>query len=83
MKTINIIFLTFILSLISSFVIGQTANATEFLKFSKQNFASKSSLLESNNWNLIQPTSSATENEITTKTAPHASTEQLGHLLMR
>lgn len=69
MKTINIIFLTFILSLFSSFVIGQTANATEFLKFSKQTFAAKSSQLESSNWNLMQPTSSETENEITTKTS--------------
>lgn len=51
----------------SNSVMGQTKNATDFLKFSKQNFTTKSSQLKSNGWELLKPTSTETDNGIESK----------------
>lgn len=67
MKKIYLFVLTIFLLSFSNSVIGQIKNATDFLNFSKQSFTLKSSSLKTNNWELLQPTTSKNENDITTK----------------
>ena len=69
MKKNYIFYLTFSFLFISCISIGQTKNATDFLKFTKQNFSAKSLQLKTGSWKLIQPTTLETKNAITTKTS--------------
>lgn len=67
MKKKYLLILTICLFTFFNTIIGQTKNATDFLKFSKQNFTTKSSQLKTNGWELLQPTSNETDNGIKTK----------------
>jgi|GEM_PF-2964205 len=63
----HLLILTISLFAFSNSIIGQTKSATDFIKFAKQDFSTKSSQLKTNNWKLLQPTSSETESRTTTK----------------
>lgn len=67
MKKKYLLILTICLFAFSNSIIGQTKNATDFLKFAKRDFTTKSSQLKTNSWELLQPTSSETDNGIKTK----------------
>lgn len=67
MKKNYVFFLTICFFSFSNLIIGQTKNANDFLKFAKQDFSSKSSQLESNNWEILHPVSTETNNGIKIK----------------
>ena len=54
---------------LSTFIFGQVNDATDFIRFSKKTYDSKTAELGLKRWNTLQPETLKTEDEITTETS--------------